>query len=80
MKRQANRGQREVEEWKKDRVMLSTKKRPVKKLIEQYVEPYIIKVVVSKNTIKFKLLTFIRIHLMVNFSIIVRYREPVKSQ
>ena len=42
MKRQANRGQQEVESWKNDnKVMLSTKdlafkERPVKKLMERY--------------------------------------------
>jgi len=48
MKRQANRGRRKVEDWKKgDKVMLSTrdlvfkfKERPAKKLTERYVGPY----------------------------------------
>ena len=48
IKRQAKREQREVEEWKKNnKVMLSSKdlvfkERPVKKLTEQYVRPYIV--------------------------------------
>ena len=43
MKRQADRGQQEIEEWRKsNKVMLSTKdlvfkKRPVKKLMERYI-------------------------------------------
>jgi len=65
--------------------MLSTKdlvfkKRPTKKLIERYVGPYMIEEVVSRNTVKLKLPTSMRIHLVVNVSKIVRYREPVREQ
>jgi len=65
--------------------MLSTKdlvfkKRPTKKLIERYVEPYMIEEVVSRNIVKLKLPTSMRIHLVVNVSKIVRYREPVREQ
>ena len=48
MKRQADKGRREIEDWKKgDRIMLSTKdlvfkERPVKKLVDRYVGPYTI--------------------------------------
>ena len=58
MKRQANKEKKESKEWKKgDKVMLSTKdlvfkKRLAKKLVDQYVGPYIIKEVVSTNTVK----------------------------
>jgi len=58
MKRQADRGRKETEEWKKgDRVMLSTKdlvfkERPVKKLVDHYVGPYTIEEVVSTNAVK----------------------------
>jgi len=38
------------------------------------------KEVVSKNVVKLKLPTSIRIHLMVNISGVVRYREPIKEQ
>jgi len=67
-----------VEEWKKEnRVMLSTKnlvfkKRPIKKLIEQYMKPYVIEEVVSKNVVKLKLLASMRIHPVVNVSRVVR--------
>ena len=53
MKRYADRGRKEIEEWKKeDQVLLSTKdlvfkERPTKKLIERYVGLYIIEEVVS---------------------------------
>ena len=57
--------------------MLSTKnlvfkERPVKKLIEQYMKPYVIKEVVSKNVVKLKLLASMRIHPVVNVSRVVR--------
>ena len=58
MKRYADRGRKEMEEWKKgDRVMLSMrdlvfKERPVQKLTERYVGPYAIEEVVSSNVVK----------------------------
>ena len=58
MKRQADRGRKETEDWKKrDRVLLSTKdlvfkERPVKKLVDRYIGPYIIEEVVSTNAVK----------------------------
>jgi len=84
MKRQADRRQKKVEEWKKeDKEIPSTKdlvfkERLVKKLTERYVRSYIVKEVVSKNTVKLKLPAFMRIHLVVNVSRIVKYKEPVK--
>ena len=65
--------------------MLSTrnsvfKERPVKKLTERYVELYKIKEVVSKNTVKLKLPTSMRIHLIVNISRIEQYSKPMKKQ
>ena len=58
MKRYADRGRKEMEDWKKgDRVLLSTKdlvfkERPTKKLTERYVGPYAIEEVVSSNAVK----------------------------
>ena len=58
MKRYANRGRKEMEEWKRgNRVLLSTKdlvfkERPTKKLTERYVGPYAIEEVVSLNAVK----------------------------
>jgi len=55
MKRQADKERRKVEEWKKgNKVMLSIKdlvfkERLVKKLVNQYIGPYIIDKVVSTN-------------------------------
>ena len=86
MKQQADRGRREVETWRKrNKVMLSMKslvfrKKPTKKLIEKYVRLYVIEEVVSKNAVKLRLLTSMRIHLVVNVSRVVKYREPEKKQ
>jgi len=58
MKRQANKGRKKSKDWKKrDRVLLSTKdlgfkKRPVRKLVDQYIGPYTIEKVVSTNVVK----------------------------
>ena len=86
MEKQADKEWREVKEWKKDnRVMLSIKnlvfkKRLVRKLTKRYVEPYVVEKLVSKNVVKLKLPAFIRIHLIVNISKVVRYKELVKEQ
>ena len=56
------------------------KERPVKKSTERYIRPYIVKEIVLKNVVKLKLLASIRIHLVVNFSKIIRYRKLVKEQ
>ena len=58
MKRYADKKRKEAENWRKrDKVMLSTKdlvfkKRPVRKLVERYMEPYKIEEVVSMNVVK----------------------------
>ena len=86
MKRYADHSRRETEEWKKgDRVLLSTKdlvfkERPVRKLTERYVRPYKIEEVISSNAVKLWLPTSMRIHLVVNVSWIVWYKEQVRGQ
>jgi len=86
MKKYADRGRKETEEWKKgDQVLLSTKdlvfkERPTKKLMERYVGPYSIEEIVSSNAVKLQLPSSMRIHLVVNISQIVRYKEQVKRQ
>ena len=86
MKRYVDRGRKETEKWKKgDRVLLSTKdlvfkERPTKKLMERYVGLYVIEEVVSSNAVKLRLPSSMRIHLVVNISQIVRYKEQVKGQ
>ena len=86
MKRYADRGRKKTEEWKKgNRVLLSTKdlvlkERPTKKLMERYMGPYAIEEIVSLNAVKLQLPSSMRIHLVVNVSWIVRYKEQVKEQ
>ena len=86
MKKYADRGRKETEEWKKgDRVLLSTKdlvfkERPSKKLMERYVGPYAIEEVVSSNAVKLRLPSSMRIYPVVNVSRIVKYKEQVKGQ
>ena len=86
MKRYTDRGRKEAENWKKgDRVLLSTKdlvfkERPSKKLMERYIGPYAIEEVVSSNAVKLQLPKSMRIHLVVNVSQIVRYKEQVEGQ
>ena len=53
--------------------MLSTKdlvfkERPVRKLVEQYIGPYEIEIVVSINVVKLQLPSLMRIHPVVNVS------------
>ena len=60
--------------------MLSTKdlvfkEWPARKLVNQYVSPYIIEEVVSTNVVKLWLPTSIRIHLVINISWVVWYKE-----
>ena len=86
MKRYIDHSKRETKEWKKgDRVLLSTKdlvfkERPVRKLTERYIRPYKIEEVISSNAVKLRLPTSMRIHLVVNVSWIVWYKEQVRGQ
>jgi len=43
--------------------------------MDHYIGPYLIKKVVSTNTVKLKLLTIIRIYLVINVSQVVKYSE-----
>ena len=66
-------------------MLLSTKdlvfkERLVKKLVERYVGPYTIEKVVFTNVVKLQLPTSMRIHLVVNISQIVWYKEQVRGQ
>ena len=86
MKRYADRSRKETEKWKKgDRVLLSTKdllfkERPVRKLTERYIGPYVIEEVVSSNVVKLRLPSSMRIYPVVNVSWIVQYKEQVRGQ
>ena len=86
MKRQADKERKEVEEWRvRDRVILSTKnlmfkEQPVRKLVDQYIGPYIIDEIISTNAVKLQLPTSMRIYLVVNISQIVQYKNQVERQ
>ena len=86
MKRYVDQSRKETKNWKKGVKVLSTtkdlvfKERPVKKLMERYVGPYMIEEVVSSNAVKLWLPTLMRIHLVVNISQIVQYKKQVKRQ
>ena len=56
------------------------KERLTKKLMERYIGLYVIEGVVSSNAVKLRLPSSMRIHLVVNISWIVRYKEQVKGQ
>ena len=56
------------------------KEQPVKKLVDWYVGSYTINKVVSTNTVKLQLPTLIRIHLVVNVSQVVWYKDQVGSK
>ena len=56
------------------------KERLAKKLVDQFIGPYIIEEVVSTNTVKLWLLTLIRKHLVVNISQVVWYKDQVREQ
>lgn len=77
---------REVGVWKKDdKVMLSInnfvfKEKLARKLTEKYIKLYIVEEVVFVNAVKLRLPISIRIHLVINISQIIRYKEPVERQ
>ena len=83
MKRWADTGRKEAEEWKVgDRVMLSTKdlvfkERLVWKLVDWYIT---INKVISINVVKLKLPMLMRIHPVMSISWIVWYRDQVGEQ
>ena len=56
------------------------KERLAKKLVDQYIGLYIIDEVVTTNTVKSWLPTLMRIHLVMNVSRVVQYREQVEEQ
>ena len=87
MKRQADRNRKEVEEYKVDEVLISTKdfskeliKRATKKLMEKFIGPYVVRKIVSENAVELELLASLRIHPVVNVRRIVKYREQVERQ
>ena len=88
IKRQADRSRKEAEKYKVgDKVLISTKdfsmelrKRVTKKLTEKFIGPYVVKKIVSENTVELELLAVTRIHRVVNVRRIVKYREQIEGQ
>ena len=81
MKKQANRNRKEIEEYRvEEKVLIGIKdfpmeliKRETKKITKKYIEPYIVKKIISENTVELELLMSLRIHLVVNVRRIVKY-------
>ena len=70
-----------------DKVLISIKdfsielmKRAIKKLMEKFIGPYVIRKIVSENAVELELLALLRIHPVVNVRRIVKYREQVEGQ
>ena len=88
MKRQADRIRKEAKEYKVgDRVLINTKdfsaklmKRAMKKLIEKFMGPYMIKKIISENAVELELPVSLRIHPVINVRRIVKYREQIEGQ
>jgi len=86
MKKQVDKIRKKAEVWKVgDKVMLSTKdlmfkKRLAKKLVDQYVGSYTINEVILANAVKLQLPNLMRIHLVVNISQVIQYKEQVEGQ
>ena len=81
MKRQADRNRKKAEEYKVgDKILISMKdfsaelmKRAMKKLMEKFIGPYVIRKIVSENTVELELLASLRVHLVVNVRRLVKY-------
>jgi len=88
MKKYADKGRLEVNEYKVgDLVMLSTKdlkyqivRRRTEKLTEKFVGPYKVQKIVSSNAVKLELPSKVKIHLVVNVSRIRCYVGQVEGQ
>ena len=55
-------------------------KKAMKKLLEKFIGPYMIKKIVSENAVELELLALLRIHPVVNVRRIVKYQEQVEEQ
>jgi len=81
MKRQADRNRKEAEEYRVgDKVLISTKdfskeliKRAMKKLMEKFIGPYMVRKIVSENVVELELPVSLRIYPVVNVRRIVKY-------
>ena len=88
MKKQADRSSKEAEKYRVgDKILISTKdfsmelrKRAMKKLMEKFIGPYMVKKIVSENAVELELPAVLRIYLVVNVRRVVKYKEQVKGQ
>jgi len=88
IKKYIDRNRKKVVEYKVgDKVLLSTKdlmwqirNREIKKLTEKFVGLYKIKKIISENTVELELPVSMKIHPVVNVSIIVLYQKQIKRQ
>jgi len=88
MKRQADKSRKETEEYRVgNKVLINTKdfsmelmKRVMKKLTEKFIGPYVVRKIVSENTVELELPASLRIHPVVNVRRIMKYREQVEGQ
>ena len=55
-------------------------KKLMKKLTKKYIEPYKVKKIILENTVELELPVLLRIHLVVNVSRVMLYKEQVKGQ
>jgi len=87
-RKKADRKRVEIDEYRVgDLVMLSTKdlkyqmvSRRMEKLMENFVEPYKIKKVISSNIVELELSSTVKIHLVVNVSRVQKYVGQVEGQ
>ena len=87
MKRQVDRNRKEAEEYRVgNKVLISIKdfsvelmKRVTKKLIEEFIGPYVVRKIVLENMVELKLPASLRVHLVVNVRILVKYQEQVEG-
>ena len=76
-----NRNRKEAKGYRVgDKVLISTKdfpmewiKRFMRKLTEKYIGPYVVKRIVSENTVELEFLVVIRVHPVINVRRIVKY-------
>ena len=88
MKRQADRNRKEIEEYRVgDKVLISTKdfsaelmKRVMKKLMEKFIGPYVVRKIMLENVVELELPASLRVHSVVNVRRLVKYKEQVEGQ
>jgi len=88
MKRYVDRIRKEAGKYRVgNKVLISTKdflielmKRAMKKLMEKYIGPCVVKKIISENAVELELLVLLRIHQVVNVRRIIKYHEQVEGQ